>query len=203
MSALDWLGLALVCAAGAVSPGPSLALVLRHATESLAAGVRCALSHALGVSVYAALAVSGLALVFLRQPAVLDLIGALGALWLCWLAWQLWRAPAQWQPGAGRLAHGPAVDGLLMALINPKVALVFLAIFVQFLPAEASLGERLGMVALPGLIDGGWYVLASGLVQRGGLLQFLRRRAGLVNRLTAAVFLAVALGLLAGLLRTA
>lgn len=199
MSATDWLALALACAAGALSPGPSLALVLRHAAISLRQGLACAVAHALGVGVYAALAVSGLALIL--QSAALALpVAVLGAGWLCWLAWQFWHGEADWQAARGRT--GPAFrDGLLMGLLNPKVALFFLAIFSAVLPAAASATEQAGAVGLAIAIDGGWYALASLLIQGRGTLAWLRRRARWINRFSALLFVVLAVGLIVGVLR--
>ena len=48
-----WLSLAAVCAMGAMSPGPSLAMVLRHTLGGgRAPGVIAGVSHALGVGFY-------------------------------------------------------------------------------------------------------------------------------------------------------
>ncbi len=198
MSASDWLALTLACAAGAVSPGPSLALVLRHAVISLRQGVLCAVAHALGVGVYAGLAVSGLALL-LQSGGLAVLVSVFGIGWLCWLAWQFWRGASDWQQTEGHT--GPALrDGLLMGLVNPKVALFFLAIFSAVLPASASTGEQAAAVALAILIDGAWYVLASVLIQGRGTLAWLRQRSRLINRLSALIFVGLAIGLMGGLL---
>ncbi len=198
MSASDWLALTLACAAGAVSPGPSLALVLRHAVISLRQGVLCAVAHALGVGVYAGLAVSGLALL-LQSGGLAVLVSVFGIGWLCWLAWQFWHGASDWQQTEGHT--GPALrDGLLMGLVNPKVALFFLAIFSAVLPASASTGEQAAAVALAILIDGAWYVLASVLIQGRGTLAWLRQRSRLINRLSALIFVGLAIGLMGGLL---
>ena len=186
MSGADWLALALACAAGAMSPGPSLALVVRHASVALRQGVICALSHALGVGVYAALAVSGGALL-LQSGVLATAIALAGSLWLLHLAWRLWRAPGDWQDQAS-LSGSAAREGLLMGLVNPKVALFFLAVFTAVLPAASGAGERTGAVVLAIGIDGAWYALVSWLVQWPASLGWLRRHAGLINRLSALIF---------------
>ena len=63
MSLMLWGSLFLVCLMGAMSPGPSLAVVLRETVRnSRWHGVVAGLSHALGVGLWAFLTVHGLAL---------------------------------------------------------------------------------------------------------------------------------------------
>nr|WP_315981148.1 LysE family transporter [Aliamphritea spongicola] len=60
MSLLTWLSLVAVCCLGAMSPGPSLAVVLRHAlSNSTRHAVVAALSHAIGVAMWAMLTIWG------------------------------------------------------------------------------------------------------------------------------------------------
>ena len=56
MSVSEWWPLALVCLLGAMSPGPSLAIVVRHTVNSgTRAGVICAVAHGFGIFLWAAL----------------------------------------------------------------------------------------------------------------------------------------------------
>ena len=86
MLGLDWLSLGLICLLGAMSPGPSLAVVMRHsASTGVRAGLACAIAHAFGIFLWAMLMVGGLGALLLAQPAWFDLIRAGGALFLMYL----------------------------------------------------------------------------------------------------------------------
>ncbi len=200
MNAADWLTLALACAAGAVSPGPSLALVLRHASVSMRAGMGCALAHALGVGVYAALAASGLVLLLQGAAWLAQLIALLAGAWLLRLAWRLWHSPRNWGEVPGVGAGSAVREGLLMGLVNPKVALFFVAVFSAVLPAGARLAEQGGAVALAMGVDGLWYCLVTYLTQRTGFAGVLRKATREVNRLSAVIFAALAIYLWLGML---
>ena len=64
MTLIFWLQFAAVCVAGAMSPGPSLALVIRNSTKfSRIAGLMTAIGHGLGMGIYAVFAVTGLVIV--------------------------------------------------------------------------------------------------------------------------------------------
>ena len=77
MTLSAWLSLALVCLLGAMSPGPSLAIVVRHSvTRGTRAGVICAFSHGFGIFLWAALMV--LSLIHISEPTRLLSIGGCG-----------------------------------------------------------------------------------------------------------------------------
>ena len=195
MSLADWAALALVCLAGAMSPGPSLFLVLRHASLSPAAGLRCAAAHGLGVGLLAALAVSGLGALLLVQPKLLGALSVLGGAWLLWLAVGAWRAAPTLDLAAGEGAQAGR-EGLLMALANPKVLLFFAAIFTRFLPANAGPVTLGGMAALALLIDGLWYAVVALAWHHSGVAALLRRRLRWFNRLGALIFASVGVSLI-------
>ena len=86
MSLAQWLPLALVCLLGAMSPGPSLAVVLRHSLAGGApAGVLCGLAHGVGIFVWALLMISGLGALLVTQPAWFDALRVAGALFLLYI----------------------------------------------------------------------------------------------------------------------
>ncbi|GAA5131439.1 LysE family translocator [Alloalcanivorax gelatiniphagus] len=189
----DWLLLAGVCALGAMTPGASLAMVLHHTLHGSArAGVRAGLAHALGIGVYAAATVAGLAVVLHRFPSLETGIRLAGSLFLLWLAWKSWRGagatPADQESGGGR----PARDGFLIAFLNPKVALFFLALFSQFIDAGMSTVARVQVAATAVVIDGAWYSLVALTLARGPILATLRRHHARVERATAIVLALIA-----------
>ncbi|BBI63410.1 hypothetical protein HSBAA_47160 [Vreelandella sulfidaeris] len=88
-----WLSLAAICAMGAMSPGPSLALVLRHTLGGgRFNGVTAAIFHTLGVGFYALLTVWGLGALIAGFPLLFQLITWSGAAYLAWLGVKALRA---------------------------------------------------------------------------------------------------------------
>ncbi|MEE4659237.1 MAG: LysE family translocator [Halieaceae bacterium] len=183
----DWMALAAVCLMGAMSPGPSLAVVLRHSLQGgRGAGLAAALSHGLAVALYAGLAVSGLLLVVSASSAIFNTLQFAGALFLVYLGVQSFRS----QHGEGQ-ADGEtqasslglaARDGFVVAFLNPKLALFFLALFSQFLSADTAAGTRLLMVATMAGIDAGWYAAIALLLASSSRLAVLQERRRLISR---------------------
>lgn len=197
-----WLSLAAVCVMGAMSPGPSLALVLRHTLGGgRLPGVAAALSHALGVGLYALLTVWGLGALIARQPLLFQFITWAGAAYLAWLGVKALRAGrmATWQASAVVTTRAQAVrEGMLVALGNPKLILFFIALLSQFVNPDMSLTAKALIVATAMVIDGGWYVLVAMALSHSTVLPWLQAHAHWINRLTGVLLLGLALRVMLG-----
>ncbi|MDX1608904.1 MAG: LysE family translocator [Halofilum sp. (in: g-proteobacteria)] len=204
MNAGTWLSVAAICALGAASPGPSLAVVLRHAVAgSRARGIACALAHAAGVGLYALLTVLGLAAVMARRPELYRLVAGAGAIYLAWLGFKLLRAPVTDPAAPPRATAGAmlaaARDGFVIALLNPKIALFFLALFSQFVGPEPAAAEVAILAGTATGIDAAWYVAVASVMSGGGLRGRLHRYAGTLARLMGVALLVVAASTLVSL----
>ncbi len=163
-----------------MSPGPSLALVLRNSFRGgRRAGIITAISHATGVGAYALLVALGLATVLTATPAAMQFLQYAGAGYLIWLglgALGLLRRRATGDSQSGTepapdesmqsstpvdaSAWRYARDGALMSVLNPKIAIWFLALFSQFvseLGDSAHTTQHLLMAGVAALVDGLWY----------------------------------------------
>ena len=81
-----WLSLVTICILGALSPGPSLALVIRNTLQGGATtGYATALSHGFGVALYAAITATGIALIIVSSPLLYKFIQYSGAAFLVYL----------------------------------------------------------------------------------------------------------------------
>jgi len=185
MNVADWGLLALTCLAGAASPGPSLALLIRSVLrDGRMAGMVFGIAHGTGILLYAGSVAAGLGAALLVAPALFTVLQAAGAIFLLWIAAQMIRrgftAPAAIDvQNGGTLrslslkTHG--VEGFMIVFLNPKIAAFFLAIFSQFLDEGQSIATRAGMTALAGLIDTGWYLLIAIIIAFPPLLARLER----------------------------
>ncbi|MBB5210200.1 LysE family translocator [Microbulbifer hydrolyticus] len=180
MDWLAWLSLAGVCALGAMSPGPSLLVVVRNAANGFAHGAACAIAHGLGIGCYALLTALGLGLILTGSPLLFGGLQWAGALFLVYLGWKSIRAPAP-EPGQppatepavpAQSVASAAAQGFGIALFNPKVALFFAALFSQFVGLGQATVTKLAMAGLAAGIDMLWYLLVSAAL-------FFGRRKGI------------------------
>ncbi len=194
----------------ALTPGPdNVFVLLQSAQRGWRAGMAVVLGLCAGLVAHTGAVALGLATVFAASPVAFTLLKLCGAAYLVWLAWQALR-PAAASPSL--TAKKPATAaapgalqgwrmvgrGMLMNLSNPKVLVFFLAFLPQFAdPAR-------GPVALQLMVLGLAFMLATLLVfgaiacfsgAFGALLQRSARAQRLLARLSALVFLGLALRL--------
>ncbi|QPO11646.1 MULTISPECIES: LysE family translocator [unclassified Thalassospira] len=206
MSFAAWLSVATICVLGAMTPGPSLAVVLRYSVgHSRQAGFACALAHALGIGFYAVITMTGLGILFQTVPVFHNAVSILGALYLIWLAIKAWRgskAGAKFDvDSAGKVSGSilqAARDGFMIAFLNPKIALFFLALFSQFVSPEFEWGGKFLLAFTAAVIDGAWYCLVAVGLSHGAVLPWLRDHAAWIERIIAILFVLVALRVLWG-----
>ena len=186
MSVSQWWPLALVCLLGAMSPGPSLAIVVRHTvTSGTRAGVICAVAHGFGIYLWAALMVSGLGALLLAQPTWFEGLRALGAGFLLYLGCRALMAHRGASANAieANSASGKAArEGLVIALSNPKIAVFFAALFSQFIQPDATLKTQLMIATTAALIDALWYTVVAVLLSRPARSGRFMHHGGLLER---------------------
>lgn len=118
-------------------------------TRTLQHGWRGGVAAAFGISsgcvVHALAAALGLAAVLATSAVAFTFIKWAGAVYLLWLAWGMLRTAAVDQSVEGHAAPaGPASpatifwQGFLTNVLNPKVALFFLALLPQFIDGDAT-----------------------------------------------------------------
>lgn len=193
-----WLSLFAICLMGAMSPGPSLAVVMNAALRgNRRNGYRTAVAHGLGVGLYALLTVTGLAVLITRWPQVFLSIQLLGAAYLVYLGVLALRRAARPQvTAAGAGGEQGAMDGFWIAFLNPKLAIFMLALFSQFLRPAADLLEKGIMVATVTVTDASWYSLVVTLVSHSTLRAGLEKYAGLIDRVFGVLLIVLAVSVI-------
>jgi len=205
LSLLQWLSLVSICLLGAMSPGPSLAVMMKctlarrgSPAENARAGYSAALAHGVATGLYGLLTVSGLALVITQAPSLYRAIQVLGAMYLLYLGIGSFRSSATGNPHEeGPAAENPALQGFLVAFLNPKLAVFMLALFSAFLQPHFGITEKLLMATTVGVTDAAWYVFIVSLISRQAFMGWLERYANTINRVLGVVLILLALSILA------
>ncbi len=175
------VGIGLVALGLVLTPGPNMIyLVSRSITQGRRAGLVSLLGVATGFLVYLAAATAGLTAVFLVVPAAYTTVKLAGAAYLLHLAWQALR------PG-GRSAFEPRelardrprrlfVMGLVTNLLNPKIAVLYIALLPQFI--DHTRGDVAAQSLTLGLIQITVALAVNALIVLGAgtLAAFLRAR---------------------------
>jgi threonine/homoserine/homoserine lactone efflux protein len=204
MSFSAWLGLLAICCLGAMSPGPSLAMVVRHTLGGgRTKGIICAWAHSIGIGVYALVTLLGLAVVLKKAPMVFNAIAIIGALYLAYMGVQALRSKGgmsdKLAAGKSTDALTAARDGLAISLFNPKIMLFFLALFSQFVMVADNMTAKGLIVLTPLIVDGLWYTLITLVLSHSAVLPKLREKAALIDKLSGVVLILLAIRVLASL----
>jgi len=195
MNLATWLTVASVVLLGAMVPGASLAVVLRHTlTGGRRKGCIAALAHGLGVGLYALLCISGLAFLITNSPGVFTAFQWGGAIYLAWLGVRglMARIPAGELLSTVPTTTHAGRDGFLIAFLNPSIAIWFIALFGQIIGPHTSLPARLGYAATAWFTDSAWYLLAAWLLSSPLWMDRLRAKTVVVERVFGVILLALA-----------
>jgi threonine/homoserine/homoserine lactone efflux protein len=131
-----------------IMPGPdSLLIMTRSATQGWRAGSAAALGIGTGTFVHIFAAALGLSAILATSAAAFTVVKLLGAAYILYLAVGMLLIKRGDKRGAGSAATPPALvplplrriygQGILTNVLNPKVALFFLAFVPQFIDANA------------------------------------------------------------------
>ena len=83
MSFFVWSQLALVCLLGAMSPGPSLALIIRNSINyNRLSGILASIAHGLGICIYATITVVLLEFIIQNSEKIFFFIQICGSIFL-------------------------------------------------------------------------------------------------------------------------
>ncbi|MDC1256019.1 LysE family translocator [bacterium] len=196
-----WLSLALICVMGALSPGPSLAVVVKNTLfGGSKQGYATAISHGSGVALYAAITALGIGVVIVQSPILFSIIKYAGAAFLAYLGVKSLLSKKQnldiVEPDKSEQSNVQAIngwrDGFLIAFLNPKLAIFFLALFSQFVDANASFEQKIIMVSTVGIIDTLWYLIVAFMFSRGPILEKLKRNSHIIDKVTGSFLILLA-----------
>ena len=138
------IGFALLSLGLVLTPGPNMIyLISRSITQGSAAGIVSLGGVALGFVFYMLCAAFGITALLFAVPYAYDALRFAGAAYLLWMAWQAvkpnGRSPFQVKKLAIDSPHKLFVMGLVTNLLNPKIAMLYLALLPQFIdPASGS-----------------------------------------------------------------
>ena len=201
MTITIWLTVVTICLLGAMSPGPSLAVVLQQTLRGgRKTGLTAAFTHGLGIGLYALLCISGIAVMITASPLLFTALQWLGAGYLIWIGIKGLRARAK---PDGVLASptttgSAARDGFLVVFLNPKVAVFFIALFSQVIGSHTTWLEKLAYAATALFIDMGGYMIVAWTFSNPRWLGRLQRNVVWLERAFGVILIALAIRLLAG-----
>lgn len=207
MSTFIWLQLSVVCLLGAISPGPSLALVTTNTiTKGRMYGVVTSLGHGVGITLWAFFTAIGVAKLIVETEFLLISVQFLGSFFLLYLGMRTIYAKDNFNLetlngsfNRSWTIFSAAGEGFIISLVNPKIALFFIAIFSHFVQSNAD-WLTIGMMGImAGFIDAVWYLAIAITITKSGIIPFLKLREKTVNMAVGGIFIFISIYLLISL----
>jgi threonine/homoserine/homoserine lactone efflux protein len=189
---------AAVCVGMVLTPGPNMvALAALTLARGRGPGLAAVAGVTAGLAALGIMSAFGLQALLASYPLAWDLLRWGGAVFLVWLAIETWREPADSTEFNDRGSLALAFrDGLIINLLNPKAALVFVTLVPAFMAPGSGSSASILMISV--------YVLIATLVHTGIVLtaaasrRFLSSdtRSRLIRRVAAAGLVLIAIWLL-------
>ena len=186
MSFFEWLTIFLVCLIGAMTPGPSLVVIIYLTnSKNFISGFIASLAHGFGIFVYALISIFSLSMIVSILPSIIPIIQILGAIFLIYVGSKILLLKTSEKEVDNKIklpktAIESIVLGLTTSLINPKILIFFTSIFSQFINQDYSIYTKFGMAFLAGIIDSAWYILVSYSVSIKVVENYIRLRQKLI-----------------------
>ena len=193
------LALAAAFVLGAMSPGPSLATVLRNSVNGgRRHGVLTGVGHGFGFGIYAFLAATGMAAAISTSDTTVQILRWGGIVLLIYLAYSFARQSLSPSPQSAdphrKLASNRTgfAQGFAIAIFNPKILAWMLAIYAPFIKADFGIPLLLGMALMGMIIDTTWYTTIATFMTSGNRAARLRAASTKIDAAMAILMFAFA-----------
>jgi threonine/homoserine/homoserine lactone efflux protein len=185
----------------AAAPGPDVLYVItRGITQGRASAMAAAAGFSLGNIVHTAFAILGVSAVIRASATAFTLIKIAGAVYLIYIGIKIFRSGGANAGADGRqlLPKTVFIQSVTANILNPKVAIFFIALFPQFIRVEN--GHPSLQMALLGFefIVCTFIVFSACALFSGQIGEYLRNRtsaAGVLNKLAGAVLIGLGVAL--------
>ena len=203
MSLLIFLKIFAVCLLGAMSPGPSMVVVINNAIfKNRLNGILTSIGHGVGIGIYALFAVLGIALIIKTNLFIFNVIKFLSIIFLIYLGVKSIIANDRLEFDGKDIRNGftSFLQGLSISLLNPKIFIWFVAIYSQFMSVNNDMVFNTILILTASIVDAIWYVILTILVTTKIALDFIKDKSFILQKFVGSVFIIVAALLLIELL---
>jgi len=161
-------------------------------------GFVTAISHGLGIVLWALLTATGIGLLIINNPGLFNGIRLAGAVILLFMGARCLLARSDTHEKINVESQevrttSPFRDGFLISITNPKIAIFFLALFSQFVRFDAGWIEKLVMAVTAGVVDTLWYIMVALALSHSAILPRLRRHSKHLERIFGIVLVILAI----------
>ena len=194
MSTLIFFKIFTVCLLGAISPGPSMVVVINNAIfKNRYHGILTSLGHGIGIGVYALFAVLGIAIIIKTNGTLFNGMRVMSIIFLIYLGIKsiVGRKNLDFDKKDLNGVATSFLQGLSISLLNPKIFIWFLAIYSQFMSIDNDIIFNTCLILTASIVDAFWYITLTFLVTSKGALEFIKDKSVLLQQLMGGVFILI------------
>ena len=205
MSLIVFIQVFFVCLFGAMSPGPSMAVVINNAVfKNRYHGVLTSIGHGLGITIYAIFAVIGIGLIINTNILIFNGMKIISIMFLIYLGLKAItnkeKVNFENKELSGRATS--FFQGLSIAILNPKILVWFVAIYSQFMSKSNDFLFNTYLVLIAGVIDTCWYILLTIMATSDVALRYLKSKSDILQKLLGFIFIMIGMFLILDLYLT-
>jgi len=192
-----------VCLLGAMSPGPSMAVVINNAIfKGRYNGILTAIGHGIGIAVYATFAVLGLGLIIKTNILVFNGLKILSVIFLIFIGLKSILNKEKLNLEKKDLKDNTVsfLQGFSISILNPKIFVWFVAVYSQFMSANNQLIFDIYLISIAGIIDACWYIILTFTVTTASALSFFQAKISILQKIQGFFFITLGLGLMINLI---
>ena len=202
MTLITFAQVFVICLLGAMSPGPSMAVVINNAIfKGRYNGILTAIGHGIGITVYATFAVLGLGLIIKTNVFIFNGLKILSIIFLIFIGVKslLNKKKLDLQKKNIKENAISFMQGFSISIFNPKILVWFIAVYSQFMSQNNNLVFNIYLVSIAGIVDACWYIILTLAVTTASALSFFQKKIIFIQKIQGFFFIALGLGLLINL----
>ncbi len=192
-----------VCLLGAMSPGPSMAVVISNAIfKGRYNGILTSIGHGTGIAIYATFAVLGLGLIIKTNIFLFNGLKILSIIFLIFIGVKSIFNKKKLNLEKKDTTENTVsfLQGFSISILNPKIFVWFIAIYSQFMSTNNELIFNFYLVSIAGIVDTCWYIILTLVVTTASALNFLQTKLIFLQKAQGLLFIGIGFGLLLNLL---
>ena len=203
MTIVTFIQVFTVCLLGAMSPGPSMAVVVNNAIiKGRYNGILTSIGHGIGIAIYASVAVLGLGLVINTNLFIFNSLKILSIIFLIFIGVKsiLNKEKFNLEKKDTKEKAISFLQGLSISILNPKILVWFIAIYSQFMSIDNKLIFNIYLISIAGVVDACWYITLTLAITTAPALVFFQKKVSIIHKIQGFFFITLGLGLMINLL---
>ena len=200
MSTITFLQIFFVCLLGAVSPGPSMVVVINNAIfKNRYHGILTSIGHGIGIGIYALFAVLGIGIAIEANLFLFNGIRILSVIFLIYLGVKsiIDKTKIDFDKKNNTKEGATSfLQGFSISILNPKIFIWFVAIYSQFMSLDNDIVFNSYLVLTAGIVDVTWYIVLTLLVTSDLALEIVKNKISILQRFLGIILITLGLVLL-------